>query len=70
LKDDKESLYSYKYKTEKQYKEEYEFLREVDAVALQQSRRSLDVAYKNFFNSTARFPQFKSKRNSKLSYTT
>ena len=34
LKEDKESLYSYKYKTEKDYKQEFEFLREADAVAL------------------------------------
>ena len=41
LKNDKESLYQYKYKTEKQYKEEFEWLKEVDSIALQQSRRNL-----------------------------
>ena len=49
LKNDKESLYSYKYKTEKQFKEEFNWLKEVDSIALQQSRRNLEAAYKNFF---------------------
>ena len=35
LKDDKEQLYAYKYKTEKQYKETYPYLKEVDSIALQ-----------------------------------
>lgn len=73
LKNDKDNLYSYKYKTEKQYKEEFDWLKEVDSIALQQSRRNLETAYKNFFTSKgkARFPKFKSKKNqSNLSYTT
>lgn len=73
FKDDKESLYSYKYKTEKQFKEEYHWLREVDSIALQQSRRCLETAYKNFFAGKGKvgFPKFKSKKNrSNLSYTT
>ena len=72
LKEDKESLYSYKYKTEKQYKEEFDWLKEVDSIALQQSRRNLETAYKNFFTGRGktRFPKFKSKKNNQLSYTT
>ncbi len=38
-----------KNKTEKQYKEEFEFLKEVDNIALQQSRLDLQDSYKNFF---------------------
>ena len=45
------------------------WLNESDAVALQQSLRDLDVAYKNFFNRIARFPKFHSKRG-KQSYRT
>lgn len=45
------------------------WLNESDAVALQQSLRDLDVAYRNFFNGRARFPKFHSKRV-KQSYRT
>ena len=41
LRDDKEKLYAYKYKTEKQYKEVYPYLKEVDSIALQSSREHL-----------------------------
>ena len=49
---------------------EYEFLREVDSIALQQSLKDLDKAYKNFFNKRASFPKFKSKHNPHKSYRT
>ena len=53
-------------------KEEYEFLKEVSAVALQQSVRDLDSALNNFFKNRSHFgfPQFKSKHKSKQSYRT
>lgn len=35
LKNDKDKLYSYGYKTEKQYKNEYSFLKEVESTCLQ-----------------------------------
>lgn len=78
LKDDKEKLYSHKYTTEKEYKQEFEWLKEVDSVALQQSRVDLDMAYKNFFKSISGkrkgkrvgFPKFKSKKNNKHTYRT
>lgn len=76
LKDDKEALYNYQYKTEKQYKEEFEFLSEVSSRALQQSRIDLNTAYKNFYKrikqgkkgNAVGFPKFKSKHRSKNSY--
>ena len=48
-------------------KEEYEFLKEVSAVALQQSIRDLDSALNNFFKNRSHFgfPQFKSKHSLK-----
>lgn len=53
-------------------KEEYEFLKEVSAVALQQSLRDLDSALNNFFKNRSHFgfPQFKSKHKTKQSYRT
>lgn len=73
LKDNKRELYEYKYKTEKQYKEEFPFLKEVSANVLQQSRINLINTYKKFFNSLKKtkkvgFPKFKSKHKSKWSF--
>ena len=61
--------------TEKQLKEQYEFLKESDSIALQQSRIDLQNAYKNFFRRLKSkekpgFPKFKSKHNPKNSYRT
>lgn len=78
LKHNSRELYEYKYRTEKQLKEEFEFLKEVDSVALQQARMNLGVAYDNFWrrckdsripSSEKGFPKFK-KRNAKNSYRT
>ena len=49
---------------------EYFFLKDVDSIALQQSLRDLDRAYKNFFNKLALYPNFKSKHNHNQSYRT
>jgi putative transposase len=38
-----------KCKTEKEYKSEFDFLKEVDSIALQQSRLDLKTSYTNFF---------------------
>ena len=51
------------------YKEGYEYLKEVDSVALQQAVVHLHSAYINFFEHRGSFPKFKSKRNDH-SYTT
>lgn len=78
LKSKPRELYEYKYKTEKQLKEEFEFLKEVDSISLQQTRMNLGVAYENFFrrckdsripNSEKGFPKFK-RKNSTNSYRT
>ena len=74
LKNDKETLYNYKYKTEKEYKQEYRFLKEVDSKALQAEWRHLKSAYDNFFRNIKKgikkgFPKFRSKKN-KQTYTT
>jgi len=45
LKENKEDLYTHDYKTEKQYKQEFDFLRDVDSKALQSEWRHLKSAY-------------------------
>jgi len=69
LKDDKEALYCHVYKTEKEYKVDLPYLKEVDSIALQQARIDLLAAYNNFFGKRAGFPKFKSRR-AKQSYRT
>lgn len=77
LKNDKRGLYEYNYKTEKEYKEEFDWLKEVDSVSLQQSRIDLSIAYQNFFKSLKKqrkgeqvgFPKFH-KKGQKDSYRT
>lgn len=58
-----------------QLKKELEWLKEVDAVALQSSLKDLDTAYQNFFRRVKKgekpgFPHFKSKKNNRKSYKT
>jgi len=68
LKDDKEQLYSHKYLTEKEYKVQYNWMRDVDSISLQQTRMNLGIAYKNFFRRIKKgevpgYPKFKCKSN-------
>ena len=51
-------------------KKETEWLKEVDACALQSSLRNLDAAYQKFFKEHSGFPKFKSKHDNRKSYTT
>ena len=52
------------------YKKEYEFLKEVDSLALSNTQLNLESAYNNFFRKNKiKFPKFKSRKN-KQSYTT
>ena len=63
-----------KCKTEKQYKKEFDFLREVDSISLQQTRIDLETSYKNFFRNIKKGIKtnlkFKSRKNPKNSYRT
>ena len=60
-----------KYPTPAKYKKEYEFLKEVDSLALANAQMNLDKAYKNFFrDKSIGFTKFKSKKNPVQSYTT
>lgn len=62
--------------TPAQYKKEYDFLREVDSLALANAQMNLEKAYINFFRRVEQgkkevgFPKFKSKKKCSWSYTT
>lgn len=57
--------------TPAQYKTEFEFLKEVDSMALCNAQINLEKAYKNFFNNPkSGFPKFKSKKTNNRTYTT
>jgi len=58
-------------KTPAQYKKEFEWLKEVDSLALANAQMNLQTAYNNFFKRPdVGFPKFKSKKNNHYSYTT
>lgn len=57
--------------TPAQYKEAFPFLKDVDSMALCNAQMNLQNAYNNFFSRPNNgFPKFKSRRNSRKSYTT
>ncbi|STB11465.1 RNA-guided endonuclease TnpB family protein [Clostridium perfringens] len=58
------------YLTSAKFKKEYEWLKEVDSLALANAQLNLDTAYKNFFrDKSIGFPKFKKKTN-RISYKT
>lgn len=57
--------------TPAQYKKEFEWLKEVDSLALANAQMNLQTAYNNFFSRPEiGFPKFKSKKTNHRSYTT
>ena len=57
--------------TPAQYKTEFEWLKEVDSLALANAQLNLQSAYNNFFrDKKVGFPKYKSKKSNKHSYTT
>ena len=55
--------------TPAQYKKEFEWLKEVDSLALANVQQNLRAAYNTFFKQGAGFPKFK-KKGQRDSYTT
>jgi len=51
-------------------KKEYDFLKEVDSLALANAQQNIKVAFNNFFKKKAGFPKFKCKEDFKKTYTT
>ena len=71
FKDDKNALKQQKYLLPADFKKEFEWLKEVDSLALANAQLNLQTAYKNFFRDKSRgFPKFKSKHHDRKSYTT
>ena len=57
--------------TPAQYKKEFEWLKEVDSLALANAQMNLQMAYNNFFSrKEVGFPKYKSRKKNKNSYTT
>lgn len=57
--------------TPARYKSEFEWLKEVDSLALANAQMNLQAAYNNFFkNPKTGYPKFKSKKSNRRSYTT
>lgn len=57
--------------TPARYKSEYDWLKEVDSLALANVQLHLEAAFRRYFDHTANcFPKFKSKHGSRQSYTT
>ena len=57
--------------TPARYKSQYEWLKEVDSLALANAQLNLQTAYKNFFRKKRTgFPKFKNKKKSRKRYTT
>ena len=56
--------------TPAQYKTAFEWLKEVDSLALANAQLHLQSAYSNFFRGNSCFPQYKSKKKSRKRYTT
>ena len=69
FKDNKELLNQQKLPTPAKYRTEFDWLKEVDSLALANAQMSLQKAYTNFFAGRAKFPKFK-HRKAKQSYTT
>ena len=74
LNDKKEYYETYQqsfYCTPAQYKKEFEFLKEVDSLALSNTQLNLETAFNNFYTKPKTgFPKYKSKKNNRQSYKT
>lgn len=70
-KNDKQAFKKQKFSTPAQYKKEFEWLKEVDCLALCNAQLNLNAAYDKFFrNKSVGLPKFKNKKTDRMSYTT
>lgn len=56
--------------TPAQYKKEFEFLKEVDSLALANSQMALNKAFLSFYKGNTKFPKYKAKHRGRRAYTT
>jgi putative transposase len=71
FKDDKAQLKQQRYRTPAGFKTEFEWLREIDSLALCNAELNLKRAFQNFFrDKKIGYPKFKSRKNPIHSYTT
>ena len=69
FKDNQALLKEQKFPTPAKYKGEFDWLKEVDSLALANAQLNLQEGYRNFFAGCAKYPRFKI-RKSRQSYTT
>ena len=69
-KDYPELLASHTFKSQKDWKAVFPFLKEADSQALNTEQQLLNQAYKNFYKGSHKYPTFKSKKHFRNSYTT
>jgi putative transposase len=70
-KDDNEQRNQQRYRTPAGFKTEFDWLREVDSLALSNAELNLKTAFRNFFRDKRMgYPKFKSRKNPVQSYTT
>jgi putative transposase len=69
-KDYPELLESHSFKTPAKWKTDFPFLKEVDSQALATTQQELLQSMKNFYNKSHNRPRYKSKKNTRVSYTT
>ena len=56
--------------TPAKFKEEFHWLKEVDSLALANAQLNLEKAYRGFFSKKSGFPRYKSKKDTRHTYTT
>jgi putative transposase len=69
-KDYPELLESHTFKSQKDWKNFFTFLKEADSQALNTEQQLLNQAFKNFYRGTHKYPNYKSKKHFRNSYTT
>lgn len=61
---------AYKYRIDPTAEQEQPWLKQVDKFALTNAIYALDTAFQRFFRKQGGYPRFKSRRHSRMSYTT
>lgn len=69
-KDYPELLASHTFKSQRDWKTVFPFLKEADSQALNTEQQLLNQAFKHFYKGTHKYPKFKSKKSFRNSYTT